>query len=107
MRKRSAVSELNPAVVGDVLPGSPAAKAGLQAGDEIIEIDGESRDIDFSNIGIAAALSAEDEAIPVKVRRRDGSEEEIEMVAEQYEAIWAELMPLTHQAFVDNGRVAP
>ena len=32
---------------------------------------------------------------------------EIEMVAEQYEAIWAELMPLTHQAFVDNGRVAP
>ena len=32
---------------------------------------------------------------------------EIEMVAEQYEAIWADLMPLTHQAFVDNGRVAP
>jgi regulator of sigma E protease len=75
--------ELNPAVVGDVLPGSPAAEAGLQAGDEIIEIDGESKDIDFSNIGIAAALSGEDEAIPVKVRRRDGSEEEIEMVAEQ------------------------
>ncbi len=32
---------------------------------------------------------------------------EIEMVAEQYEDIWADLMPLTHQAFVDNGRVAP
>ena len=32
---------------------------------------------------------------------------EIEMVAEQYERIFAELMPLTHQAFVANGRVAP
>lgn len=32
---------------------------------------------------------------------------EIEMVAERYEALWAEVMPLTHQAFVDTGRVAP
>jgi thymidylate synthase (FAD) len=32
---------------------------------------------------------------------------EIEMVGEQMEAQWAELMPLTHQAFNANGRVAP
>lgn len=32
---------------------------------------------------------------------------EIEMVAERYEAAWAELMPITYQSFVDNGRVAP
>jgi thymidylate synthase (FAD) len=32
---------------------------------------------------------------------------EIEMVAERYEELWADVMPLTHQAFVDNGRVAP
>ncbi len=32
---------------------------------------------------------------------------EIEMVAERYEDAWAELMPLTHEAFVRNGRVAP
>jgi thymidylate synthase (FAD) len=32
---------------------------------------------------------------------------EIEMVAERYEELWADAMPLTHQAFVDNGRVAP
>ncbi len=32
---------------------------------------------------------------------------EIEMVAEKMEAKWAELMPLTHAAFNDNGRVAP
>lgn len=32
---------------------------------------------------------------------------EIEMVAELYEEQFAKLMPLTHQAFVANGRVAP
>jgi thymidylate synthase (FAD) len=32
---------------------------------------------------------------------------EIEMVAEQMEAAWATLMPLTHTAFEAAGRVAP
>ncbi len=32
---------------------------------------------------------------------------EIEMVAEQIETIWAELMPFTYEAFNKNGRVAP
>jgi thymidylate synthase (FAD) len=32
---------------------------------------------------------------------------EIEMVAEQMEQVWAELMPLSHEAFNENGRVAP
>ncbi|MCX5203815.1 FAD-dependent thymidylate synthase [Streptomyces sp. NBC_00237] len=32
---------------------------------------------------------------------------EIEMVGEQMEAHWAQLMPLTHAAFNKNGRVAP
>jgi len=32
---------------------------------------------------------------------------EIEMVAEKYEDIFKELMPLTHKAFVENGRVSP
>ena len=32
---------------------------------------------------------------------------EIELVAEQMETFWAELMPLTHAAFEKNGRVAP
>ena len=32
---------------------------------------------------------------------------EIEMVADKYELIFKELMPLTHKAFVENGRVAP
>lgn len=32
---------------------------------------------------------------------------EIEMVAEKYETAWSQLMPVTHAAFVENGRVAP
>jgi thymidylate synthase (FAD) len=32
---------------------------------------------------------------------------EIEMVAERYEEEWSRLMPITHAAFINNGRVAP
>lgn len=45
--------------------------------------------------------SAPDSAYPSYPQR------EIEMVAEKYEAIFAELMPLTYAAFIANGRVAP
>lgn len=38
---------------------------------------------------------------------RSYPQREIEMVGERMEAAWAELMPLTHQAFIANGRVAP
>ena len=46
-------------------------------------------------------------------RKAEGShfpsfpQREIEMVAEKYEEIFSTLMPLTHAAFVANGRVAP
>jgi thymidylate synthase (FAD) len=38
---------------------------------------------------------------------KSSPQREIEMVAEQMEAAWAELMPLTHAAFNANGRIAP
>ncbi len=73
---------LTPAVVGGVVPKSPAAKAGLLSGDEFLEIDGMTKDLDFSNTMIAAALSNTDEKVPAVVRRADGSLFETTLVAE-------------------------
>ncbi|TKJ38091.1 MAG: hypothetical protein CEE38_04850 [Planctomycetes bacterium B3_Pla] len=75
--------KLPPALVGDVIPDSAAARAGLKPGDEIIEIEGKDDDLDFSNIAIAAALSGRDEKVPMRVRHADGSEEDLELIAEQ------------------------
>jgi regulator of sigma E protease len=61
--------KLPPPIVGGVFPDSPAEKAGLKAGDEIIKIDGKTKDLDFSNILVAAALSGRDEEISLKVKR--------------------------------------
>ena len=66
-------TKLPPPVVGDVVPDSPAAKAGLKEGDEIIEIAGKSSFLDFSDIGMAAALSRKNQFITMKVRHEDGS----------------------------------
>jgi len=50
--------------------------------------------------------------LSLRTKREDSSfpsypQREIEMVAEQMEAAWAELMPLTYAAFNANGRVSP
>jgi regulator of sigma E protease len=73
---------LTPPVVGQVMAGSPAAKAGLRAGDEVIEIDRHSKDLDFSDILIAGALSKAHEPVAVTVRRPDGTTVSRTLVAE-------------------------
>jgi len=75
--------ELMPPVVGGIAPGSPAAKAGLKPGDEIIEIDGMHKDLDFSSILIASALSDVGEVVPVTVRHQDGTIERKQLVAKE------------------------
>jgi len=70
-------------VVGGVEPNSPAAWAGIKAGDEVIKIDGKENDLDFSNIAIAAALSDKGEAVALRVKHEDGSEDDFSLVAEQ------------------------
>jgi len=74
--------KLIPAVVGGVVPGSPAQRAGIKAGDEIIEIAGKSGNLDFSDIIIAAALSDVNEAVQLKVRHADGLVEQMGVAAE-------------------------
>lgn len=50
--------------------------------------------------------------LSLRTKREDSTfpsfpQREIEMVAERMEDAWARLMPLTHEAFCANGRVAP
>ncbi|MBN1975694.1 MAG: site-2 protease family protein [Sedimentisphaerales bacterium] len=68
--------QLQPAKVGSVVPGSPAAIAGIKPGDEIVEIAGKYKDLDFSDIGVAAALSGKDEDVLIKVEHPGGGDPE-------------------------------
>jgi regulator of sigma E protease len=72
-----------PAVVGGVVADSPAACAGLTGGDEIIEIAGRNKDLDFYDIAVEAALSGRGEKVALKVRHKDGSVEDYALAAEQ------------------------
>ncbi|MBN2270272.1 MAG: site-2 protease family protein, partial [Sedimentisphaerales bacterium] len=58
-----------PAVVGGIEPNSPAEHAGLQIADRIIEIDGKSKNIDMTDVMLAAALSKNGEKVKMKIDR--------------------------------------
>jgi regulator of sigma E protease len=66
-----------PARVGAVMPGSPAYKAGMRPGDEIVSIDGR-RDIKFTTLTLQVALSRHGQVLRFGVKR-PGREGLIEM----------------------------
>lgn len=69
-----------PAVVGGVRTDSPAAHAGLVAGDEIVSINGETRDLQFMNLAMAATMAGPNEPVELKVKHLDNSIAEYSIV---------------------------
>jgi thymidylate synthase (FAD) len=66
----------------------------------------------FSSMYVTMNARALMNFLSLRTKREDSMfpsfpQREIEMVAEEMERLWAELMPLTHAAFDSNGRVAP
>jgi regulator of sigma E protease len=111
--------KLLPPIVGGVIPDSPAAVAGLKAGDEIIQIWQEKTHLDFSNIIIAAALSDANQAVPMKVKHPDGSIENFTIAAKKFPGkrlkIFGILLPISltvariadHNDFFDKTGLKP
>lgn len=73
---------LPPAEVGNVVKNSPAWDAGIRAGDEIIEVNGDDF-VDFTAVQLAPALSSPVKPVVFKVRHLDGTEETVEIIAER------------------------
>ncbi|MGE5612331.1 MAG: site-2 protease family protein [Bacillota bacterium] len=61
-----------PAIVGNVMPNSPAQLAGLRVGDRVLYMDGQYQH-DFTKLQLNTALVAAGQDIPLKVLR-DGKE---------------------------------
>jgi len=71
-----------PPVVGGVLEDSAADKAGLQAGDRIVTINGKANTLEFINISLCGALSAPKEEVTFKIEHSDGRTETVDLQAE-------------------------
>ncbi|MHC4721857.1 MAG: PDZ domain-containing protein, partial [Planctomycetota bacterium] len=76
--------DLPPAVVGSVVPNSPAQLAGLRPGDRVVEVNGETF-VDFTSLLLAPALSAEGESISLVVEHPEGTTEKFDIVAAKSE----------------------
>jgi len=73
-----------PAVVGQMQPHSPAQRAGMQIGDEILYFNGK-RQHDFTKISLNVALVDPHAEVPIVVRSPDGQERELKITAARQE----------------------
>lgn len=63
--------QFNEPTLGEVVPGSPAWRAGLEAGDKVVAIDGKPLD-EFHELMVAIALGDRDASLEVTVERDSG-----------------------------------
>ena len=67
------------------LPGSPALKAGLRAGDLVLAIDDQQVDSQAPMRTLRRIAGKEGVAVKLKVRHRDGSQEDISIVRRRFQ----------------------
>ena len=78
--------EMVPAVVGGVAPSSAAAKAGIQAGDVVLAVDGEENPT-FVDLSLGGAFPGDDNLVELTVRHRDGQVETLQVEPEMNEKL--------------------
>jgi regulator of sigma E protease len=78
-----------PPVVGEVVPGSPAWRAGVREDDRIVSVGHLRRSLDFSDVQVASLLGSPDQPIPLVVDRR-GQRLHFQ-IAPEFDEIWGRL----------------
>jgi Do/DeqQ family serine protease len=69
------------ALVADIWPGGPAARAGLRRGDVIVGVNGKPA-VDAAAVAYGVSSRRPGESIPLRVRRENGREETLTLRAE-------------------------
>jgi len=69
------------ALVADIWPTGPAARAGLRQGDVVVQVDGKPV-IDAASLGYALNTHRPGETVPLVVRRSDGRDQTLSLRAE-------------------------
>jgi len=84
MAKRLELADARGALVGEVTPRSPAAKAGVQSGDVVVEFDGKPVR-DSRQLRLAVGRAKPGETVPLKIVR-DGDSKTIRVTVKELES---------------------